>query len=226
MIYHCIQCSSNESNRKSNQFCVSTQNLSHISHTNADALHVLQDACSQGLFICNLFQWKNNKKWRTQFPFLPSQNIAATSETRTLQKNRIIIRGLVFHPSGSRLFLKTWMGFQSWFPGKSLRKKCVDYLVPAVDGGMAHVASRPRASRLLELSTISLFQWTLVGGKKGLWWIAGGKNRDFFWWPLLWLQSTHKTLICQSQVTPQKLLTYLPHPPSFPVAIFTRTLVV
>jgi hypothetical protein len=47
-------------------------------------------------------------------------------------------------------------------------------LVPAVDGGMAHVASRPRAPRLLKIktssenSTISLFQWTLVGGKKCL----------------------------------------------------------
>ena len=123
MIYHCIQCSSNESNRKSNQFCVSTQNLSHISHTNADALYVLQDACSQGLFICNLFPWKNNKKWRTQFPFLPSQNIAATSETRTLQKHRIIIRGLVFHPSGSSLFFKDVDGFSALIPRKIATKK-------------------------------------------------------------------------------------------------------
>ena len=184
MIYHCIQCSSNESNRKSNQFCVSTQNLSHICHTNAAALHVWQDACSQGLFICNLFQWKNKKKWRTQFPFLPSQNIAATSETRTLQN--IFHKGPGFSSKWFLFFFKDVDGFPALIPRKIATKKVRKSLVPSVDGGMAHVASRPRASRLLEMGTSSVFHDFFVPMDPGWWekmperWIAGLLGGDFF----------------------------------------------
>jgi len=104
------------------------------------------------------------------------------------QKNRMIIRGLVFHPSGSCFFFKTWMGFQSWFPGKSLRKKCF------LPGACCRWRYGTRCFKTQGTSAFEdqniqrKFHDFFVPMDPGWWekmperWIAG-LGRDFFWWP-------------------------------------------
>jgi hypothetical protein len=41
---------------------------------------------AKGSLFATSFNGRTTRSGETQFPFLPSQNIAATSETRTLQK--------------------------------------------------------------------------------------------------------------------------------------------
>ena len=79
---------------------------------------------AKGSLFATSFNGRTTRSGERLFPFLPSQNIAATSETRTLQKHRIIIRGLVFHPSGSCFFFfKDVDGFPALIPRKIATKK-------------------------------------------------------------------------------------------------------